>query len=177
MSNKKDAYEVGYGKPPKHTRWTKGQSGNPCGRELGHKGLKTDLETALNAVQTIENKLTGKQVKGRNQWHAILRLVERAALGDLKAQALLFPMVVQVLGTEDRNKGPKQLSALDQAILDDLLTQRMTEVTGEPAADGGNGNRMLPPPDGDADDYEHDEEENQEGEDGFPDDEEDGDEA
>ena len=39
MSNREDAdqsaegdYEVGYGKPPKHSRFKPGQSGNPKGR-------------------------------------------------------------------------------------------------------------------------------------------------
>jgi hypothetical protein len=31
------AYEVGYGKPPKHTRFAKGKSGNPRGRPKGAK--------------------------------------------------------------------------------------------------------------------------------------------
>ena len=41
-------YEVGYGKPPRHTRFTKGQSGNPRGRPPGAKNLKTLLSEALN---------------------------------------------------------------------------------------------------------------------------------
>jgi len=32
MENNKD-YEIGYGKPPKNTRFTKGHSGNPAGRK------------------------------------------------------------------------------------------------------------------------------------------------
>lgn len=162
-------YEVGYGKPPKDRQWPKGTSGNPRGREKGHKGIETDLETALNAVQTLENKLTGKRVKGRNQWHAVLRLVERAALGDIKAQALLFPMILQVLGTEDRHYGPKKLSAQDQAILAEVLGQASEtaddEVELQPQT-GGSGSRMLPPPAAPAVD---DDLEREEGEDGHED--------
>ena len=32
MENNKN-YEIGYGKPPKNTRFTKGRSGNPAGRK------------------------------------------------------------------------------------------------------------------------------------------------
>jgi hypothetical protein len=47
-SEKKGDYEVGYGKPPRDTRFPKGQSGNPRGRPSGAKNLKTLLSEALN---------------------------------------------------------------------------------------------------------------------------------
>jgi hypothetical protein len=48
MSDKKRDYQVGYGKPPKDTRFKKGQSGNPRGRAPGAKNLKTLLIDTLN---------------------------------------------------------------------------------------------------------------------------------
>ena len=45
--NPEPEYEVGYGKPPAHTRFQPGQSGNPAGRPRGAKGLKNRLP-ALN---------------------------------------------------------------------------------------------------------------------------------
>ena len=39
--------EVGYGRPPRHSRFKKGQSGNPKGRVNGTKNLKTDLNEEL----------------------------------------------------------------------------------------------------------------------------------
>ena len=43
-------YEVGYGKPPLHTRFQKGESGNPKGRPRGKKNMATLLSTALKRV-------------------------------------------------------------------------------------------------------------------------------
>src|ERR1700726_5180683 len=48
-------YEGGYRKPPGHTRFTKGRSGNPRGRSPGAKNLKTLLSEALNACVIVSD--------------------------------------------------------------------------------------------------------------------------
>ena len=48
-SDKESDYEVGYGKPPRHSRFVKGRSGNPRGRPPGTKNLKTLLSEALKS--------------------------------------------------------------------------------------------------------------------------------
>jgi Family of unknown function (DUF5681) len=40
-------YRVGKGRPPRRTRWKKGQSGNPKGRPKGAKNLTTIFATIL----------------------------------------------------------------------------------------------------------------------------------
>ena len=55
MPRDKDSdYEVGYGKPPGHTRFAKGQSGNPRGRPPGAKSFTTLLDEALNERVLVE---------------------------------------------------------------------------------------------------------------------------
>ena len=45
MSDTDDDYSPGYKKPPKHTQWKKGQSGNPSGGTV----RRTRLETGQGA--------------------------------------------------------------------------------------------------------------------------------
>ncbi|MBC2667200.1 hypothetical protein H7F51_16895 [Novosphingobium flavum] len=110
---------VGYGRPPKHSRFKPGQSGNPKGRPRGSRGLKTDLHEVLSARHTIQ--INGKTLKGTRQQLALVTLSARAATGDLKAQALLLPLIMQVFGTEDRGGDKNTLPPAELAMLEGFL--------------------------------------------------------
>jgi len=69
-------YEVGYGRPPKHTRFRKGQSGNPKGPRKGSRALKTDLDEALRATLTIT--VGGKKRRGTTQALSMYALAIKA---------------------------------------------------------------------------------------------------
>jgi len=84
-------YSVGYGRPPAHSRFRPGQSGNPNGRAKGAKNLVTVLTKALNErVAITEN---GKRRSISKLEAAIKQLVNKAAGGDAKAIALLLNVV------------------------------------------------------------------------------------
>lgn len=49
-------YHVGHGKPPKHSRFKPGQSGNPAGRPKKIKGLKELLDEELQEMIRADGK-------------------------------------------------------------------------------------------------------------------------
>lgn len=125
-------YEVGYRKPPKNTRWKKGQSGNPNGRPKKARGLKTDLRAEL--VSKMEIKMNGQVVSGTRQQLMLRTLSARAASGDVRATRILLDLVMQVFGPEDHGTSEKRLSPQDQQILDELLARKGSSPTNPPLA-------------------------------------------
>lgn len=89
-------YEMGYGKPPRHTRFHKGQSGNPGGRPRGitpGRAKKLALKEAYRMVRVKE----GDRVLYVPALGAILRsLIAHAAKGNGPAQRFVFPLVDQI---------------------------------------------------------------------------------
>ncbi len=126
-----DDEKVGYGKPPRHNRFKKGQSGNPSGRRKGSRGIKTDLHAELAAPHTIH--INGKPERGTRQQLMVRTLTTRAATGDVKAAALLLPLILQVFGTEDRGGDRERLSPQDQKLLDELLSYYPSDREAFPA--------------------------------------------
>lgn len=76
-------YVIGYGKPPKHTRFAKGQSGNPSGRPQGSQNLGTVLlKTMRQRIRVTENG----QVRYITKLEAVIvQLVNKALRGDVNA--------------------------------------------------------------------------------------------
>ena len=81
--SKKRDYDVGYGKPPKHTRWKKGQSPNPKGRPKGSKSLRTLF--AEEFAREITVSVNGKPEKMTMKQALVRREVRKGVVdGDIK---------------------------------------------------------------------------------------------
>ena len=87
-------YEVGYGKPPRHTRFQKGRSGNPAGRPRGKKNLATLLSDALD--QKIIVVESGRRKKISKREAIVTQLVNKSASADLKATQIVLAMLRDV---------------------------------------------------------------------------------
>ena len=59
---RKGDYVVGKYRPPVHTRWQPGQSGNPSGRPKGRRNLKTELKELLCKKITIRDGETERKL-------------------------------------------------------------------------------------------------------------------
>ena len=89
---------VGYKNPPEHTRWKKGQSGNPTGRAKGQRNLRTDLAAELReSVQISEGGVPRRITKQR----ALLKaLTARGIGGDSRAANLILNLMMRLLDPE-----------------------------------------------------------------------------
>ena len=110
-----DDYEVGFGRPPKHTQFKPGESGNPKGRPKGTKNLATDLSEEL-AEKIVVNE-GGKQLKISKQRAMIKSLLAKALKGDTRAATVLLKLLIDAEQATTRNAISESLSEDDQAIL------------------------------------------------------------
>ena len=83
--------KVGYCNPPEHTRFQKGQSGNPQGRPKGTLNMATVLERTLREKVVINENGRRKTITKLEA--AIKQLMNKAASGELKALQLLAALV------------------------------------------------------------------------------------
>src|SRR5712672_2696833 len=116
---KKNDHEVGYGKPPRHTRFAKGQSGNPRGRPPGAKNLRTLLSEALNeTVIVTENGVRRKLTKRQA---IITQLVNRSATADFRAVKILLDLLRDIEGqTEPASPETSAFTEADEKVLEQL---------------------------------------------------------
>ena len=89
MSESQREPAANYRKPPEHTRFKKGQSGNPRGRPA--KNLPALLAAALNEKVTVTENGKRRQVTKREA--VIAQLVNKSASAELRATKMLIDML------------------------------------------------------------------------------------
>ena len=88
------SYTVGYNRPPRHTRFQPGVSGNPSGRR---KGARTSARSSSKSSARRYRCATGGVTKKITKAEAIVRaLVHGAIKGESSSQQNLFRLAQQI---------------------------------------------------------------------------------
>jgi len=141
---------VGYGNPPRHNRFRKGQSGNPKGRPRGSKNLSTLVDEELKQTVTVTENGARKRI---SKAQAIAkRLVNGAVAGETK----MVPMLLN----QERAQADQQASvaaaempigAEDELVIEQIIERirnaQPLPTTDQAGAEEGQTISPVAPPD------------------------------
>ena len=124
---------VGYGKPPKDSRFKKGASGNPKGRPKGSRNVAAVFAKTLREKVVINEHGQRKTITKLEA--AIKQFVNKAAGGDLRALQLLVNLSREA---ETRELSPPERSIIaevDQRVMEGIVRrfQPAIQIEGEEA--------------------------------------------
>jgi len=106
-------YEVGYGRPPRETRFQQGVSGNPAGkRPQARKHTFTKLIAGILA-ETVDVPIDGKTVTLSMMEVIVQRLGEKAAKGNKRALRKLLDLREFVVENGDFEPRIIQISEME----------------------------------------------------------------
>jgi Family of unknown function (DUF5681) len=132
-----EEYEIGYGKPPLHTRFRTGYSGHPEGRPKGATNVKAEMKRLLAAKTAI--KVGGTVQKVPTSTAMCLAVIQKALKGDVRA----FSKIVEMVGPEmaDELRAAASVSSTDLDLLRRALSRGEEETNGaqvpaEPPSEG-----------------------------------------
>lgn len=135
-----DEHAVGYRRPPKHTRFQSGKSGNDCGRPPGVKSLGDIVRKIVGQKVTITENGRSRRVPRLEA--VLLRAASEAARGDAPALRLLLSLTERYGEAPSAGADRETTTAEDLAILKrylpNLEASDSVEAQPEPNAEGSN---------------------------------------
>jgi hypothetical protein len=130
------SYAVGYCKPPLHSRFKSGVSGNPRGRPKGRLNLATVLQTELSRSITVREGDRSRRLSKGEAF--IVKTVNSALNNDAKAGVTLINLF-RAFGMIDERPDDTREAPLthdDAALVDDFL-EREFEASNQPGSNEG----------------------------------------
>jgi hypothetical protein len=148
-----DHDKVGYGKPPKHSRFKPGESGNPRGRPKGTRNLRTDLRDELRERIPLREGQAEKRVS--KQRALIKSLMAKAIKGDTRAANLLLTIMLRLLEPLAGDEADAPLTDEERAVIEDFERRVRRKdrqgMVGGPEGAAAPGRRALSTPGSDED--------------------------
>ncbi len=130
MADSESGYKVGPCRPPLHTRFKKGQSGNPGGRSA--KSLPALLADALN--ETVVVTIDGRRRKITKREAIVTQMVDKSASADLRATKMLIDMmknVEQRAGDIAPPPEPRRLAEADKEVVQQFVARLRRQILQE----------------------------------------------
>lgn len=125
--------EVGYGSPPKHSRFKPGVSGNPKGRPKRKRSPASVLEEALARSVTI--RIAGEPKRMNAFEAACLQLASKATAGDLKAIEMIIRLRPLLEKDATNTSDQDRLDRSDDAA---LIAAFLKRHGGNPGGEGAS---------------------------------------
>jgi hypothetical protein len=123
MTEPTKTYDVGFGRPPRHTRFKPGQSGNPKGKPKKAISLGDDIQNEL--AERIPIREGDRNLKVSKQRALVKALLARSLKGDTRAAGLLLQLVAKLSDPDAQTaRETAELNQEDLAILEGFLRRR-----------------------------------------------------
>ena len=129
-TEKKPDYAVGYAKPPRHSQFQAGRSGNPRGRPKSAKGLKTIVRETM--VAKVSVRTAGGEKKMSRMEAVLHKTIELGMKGNPRALAQLISLyasaVPEAALPDTTAATNEELSATDLAMLEDFKASLLADA-------------------------------------------------
>ena len=107
-------YKVGYGKPPKHSRFAPGVSGNPKGKPRKDKSFEEDVKAVLSSLVQIEIK--GKKTYVTKRQLLLEQIINGAINKNPTMMRLALPLLRLSDGAPDFEPLPEDQKAFENLM-------------------------------------------------------------
>jgi hypothetical protein len=141
MSETETERPTNYRQPPLHSRFQKGQSGNPRGRPA--KSLPGLLVAALDEPVYVTSN--GKRRKITKREAVIAQLVNKSAGADLRATKMLIDMMKDIEKKAGVAPPPEPpLTPADEEVIEQFVAWLRRQIAAEAAGDGAEASDRAP---------------------------------
>ncbi|MDP8998353.1 MAG: DUF5681 domain-containing protein [Pseudomonadota bacterium] len=124
-----DGERIGYGQPPKHSRFKPGTSGNPKGRPKVPKSLGAAVDSFLSEKITVTEQGRIQKIAKRDV--IAKQLVNKAASGDLAAIRFLTQVLEANAVAKAKQAAGSEISTINET--DDAVIAALVQRFGGPS--------------------------------------------